>query len=275
MASREVCRHGLLTLERNGVRIHAHDGSICQTAKPAAPPVTPPVAPPDPVSQPIPSSVAVESVPPQAAAVETEAHSRAPLAYETVLAAEDPAPDAVEVEPTPARRSRPWLLVGALLAVLLLIGAGVAGGLVARNAVDREKDRTVAAQRRAASLKDELANKNTTIDGQQDQIAGYERQQEVLRQREEQLAQRERALEQPQGPNATSFSDGIFQARVAIQPGEYRTEGTDQCYWAKLSTGDTNSIIENDFVAGPQTVTVDSPYFESENCGTWTKVTSE
>ena len=60
--------------------------------------------------------------------------------------------------------------------------------------------------------------------------------------------------------------------RVAIQPGQYQTEGSDSCYWAKLSTGDTNRVIDNNVGAGPQTVTIDSPYFESEGCGTWTKV---
>ncbi len=267
MPPREVCRHGLLTLDHNGVRIHAHDGSRCETA------TAEPAAPVEPPSEPTPVA---------APAAEPEPAPRAPLAYETVVASEptvpeveDTAPDVADVTPTAARKTRPWRLVGTVAAALLLIGAGVAGGLIARNAVDHEKQRTVAAERRAASLERESAAKDATIDDQRDQIAGYEVQQEQLRQREEELDRRQRALESPQGPNATSFGDGLYQAGVAIQPGEYRTDGTDACYWAKLSSGDTNRIIENGLVAGPQTVTVDSPYFESENCGTWTKVTSE
>ena len=69
-----------------------------------------------------------------------------------------------------------------------------------------------------------------------------------------------------------SFNDGLYQVRVAIQSGQYHTDGSDSCYWAKLSSGDTNRVIVNNLGAGPQTVTVDSPYFESEGCGSWTKV---
>ena len=72
--------------------------------------------------------------------------------------------------------------------------------------------------------------------------------------------------------NSASLNDGLYQVGVAIQPGQYRTDGSDACYWAKLSTGDTNRVIVNHIGAGPQTVTIDSPYFESEGCGTWTKV---
>jgi hypothetical protein len=266
MTSRDVdvCRHGLLTIERNGARIHAHDGSRCAPVAPA--PAAAPPEPPEWVTEPV-------APPTPAPVAEPPVASPPPLAYETVRAAEPPPADSEP--PASARRSRPWLLVGGVVAAVLLLGAGVAGGLIARNEVDHEKDRTAAAERRATSLEDALAGKDATIAEQRDRIADYEQQQEQLRQREEQLDAREKALETPQGPNATTFGDGIYQARVAIQPGEYRTEGTDACYWAKLSTGDTNAIIENDFVAGPQTVTIDSPYFESENCGTWTKVTSE
>jgi hypothetical protein len=281
MRSQEVCRHGLLTLERNGVRIHAHDGSLCAAAKPVETlPSVPPAATEPAPAEPAPAA----SGPPVAPPAEPAAHPE-PLAYETVRA-ETPPPVAPRPAAAPpdstARRSRPWLLVAAICAGILLIGAGVAGGLIARDAVDQEKDRTAGAQRRAASLQDRLAAKDATIAGQQGRITEFEQQQRSLEQREAELDQREAELDQreqalatPPGPNATTFGDGIFQTRVAIQPGEYRTEGTDACYWAKLSTGDTNAIIENNLVSGPQTVMVDSPYFESENCGTWTKVTSQ
>jgi hypothetical protein len=233
--ARDICRHGLLTFERDGVPIHAHDGSRCDTTTPVEP---------------------------------------EPLAYEAVRPAEPPEPELPAGPPATARRSRAWLAV-ALVAAVLLLGAGAVGGVIARNNVNEQKDRAGAAERRAATLRDELAGKDKAIDDQRSRIAAYERERDALRQRESALEERERALQTPAGPNATSFGDGIFQARVAIQPGEYRTDGTDSCYWAKLSTGDTNSIIENDLTAGPQTVTIDSPYFESENCGTWSKVTSQ
>jgi hypothetical protein len=274
MSLENVCRHGLLTLERNGVRIHAHDGSLCAAASPVE------TMPPEP--EPEPEPVAVADEPAAAAPVPdppvpaTPAEPDAgPLAYETVLASAPVTHEPAVVPRRPGRRSASWLLIAAVCAAVLLVGAGVAGGLVARNAVDQEKDRTSAAERHAASLEDRLANRDATIADQQGRITDFEQQQSSIEQREAELDRREKELARPTGPNAATFGDGIYQSRVAIQPGEYRTEGTDACYWAKLSTGDTNAIIENNLVAGPQTVTVDSPYFESENCGTWTKVTSQ
>jgi hypothetical protein len=120
-------------------------------------------------------------------------------------------------------------------------------------------------------LQEQLTSRDATIDDQAREIARYEEQQAELRRREQDLDRQRQALEHPPGPNATSFGDGLFQSDVAIQPGQYHTDGTDACYWAKLSTGDTNSIIESQYTSGPQTVTIDSPYFESENCGTWSK----
>jgi hypothetical protein len=106
-------------------------------------------------------------------------------------------------------------------------------------------------------------------DEQQRQIDQNREQQRRLR---DALARQSRPPQTPAGPNATSFNDGLYQVGVAIQPGQYETDGSDSCYWAKLSTGDTNRVIVNHLGAGPQTVTIDSPYFESEGCGTWTKV---
>jgi len=191
-----------------------------------------------------------------------------PLAYETALADAPPAPP-----PREPRRRSVWPVLGALFAAVLLLGAGVGAGALARNhAVDEQETRAVAAEHRAASLREQLDTRTATIDEQASRISRYEQQQDDLRRREQQLEAERRAMQPPVGANATSFGDGLFQAEVAIQPGQYHTDGTDGCYWAKLSTGDTNSVIESDFAAGPQTVTIDSPYFESENCGTWTKI---
>lgn len=79
------------------------------------------------------------------------------------------------------------------------------------------------------------------------------------------------------GPKATSFGDGVYAVNVEIAPGTYQTSGGGTCYWATLRnfTGDgVNSIIANDNVSGPTTVTVAAgdAGFDTQGCGTWHKV---
>lgn len=74
------------------------------------------------------------------------------------------------------------------------------------------------------------------------------------------------------GPK-TSFGSGTYEVGVDIEAGKYKTDGTDGCYWARLSSPSSRGIIKNFFGEGPQTVTVKKgEYFESQRCGTWTKV---
>jgi hypothetical protein len=262
MTKRAICRHGLRAFERDGRWIHAHDGSTCQAARPAPPPVPPEPEPAPPEPEPAPPPVVAPAAP-----------TRVPLAYERALTTDTAMAPADAGRPAP-RRSPVWPVVSALVAGLLLLGAGAAAGVIARNgAVDDRENRAVAAERRVASLQEQLKTKDATIDDQQSQITRDEQQLADLRTRERRLEQQREAQQGPAGPNATSFGDGLYQANVAIQPGQYHTDGSSACYWAKLSTGDTDSIIENHLTSGPQTVTIDSPYFESENCGTWSKVT--
>jgi len=75
---------------------------------------------------------------------------------------------------------------------------------------------------------------------------------------------------------ASQFSDGIYLVGSDIQPGRYRNQGGGFCYWARLSgvTGDFNDIIANSNVSGPTVVDISSTdvAFESDGCGTWTKI---
>jgi len=174
------------------------------------------------------------------------------------------------VAPPPPRRRRPWRVVGAVVAAGVLILIGFGAGLLARNsAVNEQQRRAASAELQNSSLRQQVASKQSALDQQQRQIDQDREQQARLRAA---LARKPRPPQTPAGPNTASFSDGLYQVGVAIQPGQYQTDGSDSCYWAKLSTGDTNRVIVNHFGAGPQTVTIDSPYFESEGCGTWTKV---
>jgi len=170
----------------------------------------------------------------------------------------------------PARRRRPWWIAGAAVGAVLLVAIGATAGVVARNrAVNDQRDRAAGAEQRASSLRDQVSRQQSRIAEQQRELAHDKAQ-------VEQLKRTPPTRPQPKptpAPNAaTSFGDGLYQVGVAIQPGQYRTDGTGTCYWGKLSTGNTNDVIVNNYSSGPQTVTIDSPYFESESCGTWTKV---
>ena len=77
------------------------------------------------------------------------------------------------------------------------------------------------------------------------------------------------------GPQATSFSHGVFAVGIDIAPGTYSTAGASGCYWARLSdfTGNLSGIIANGNPSGPATVTIaaSDAGFKSQGCGTWTR----
>jgi hypothetical protein len=206
--------------------------------------------------------------------VRTEDAHRELLAYELEGRAPTPPPPSSPSRPAPPqpRHHRSWIVAGAIVAAALLVAIGVAIGALARNrVVNDQRRRAVAAEKHVSSLQHDLAQKQSAIDEQQRQIARDREEEAGLR---ETIARQARA-QQPPPSNAsavTTFGDGLYQVRVAIRPGQYQTDGSDSCYWAKLSTGDTNRVIDNHLGAGAQTVTIDSPYFESEGCGTWIKV---
>jgi regulator of replication initiation timing len=70
----------------------------------------------------------------------------------------------------------------------------------------------------------------------------------------------------------SSFDDGLYHVGVDIKAGTYHTTGGSGCYWAKLSSSDTFDIISNNLSDGPQTVTINSSWFDTQDCGTWTLV---
>lgn len=84
---------------------------------------------------------------------------------------------------------------------------------------------------------------------------------------------------EPAGP-ATTASDGTYEVGVDIEAGRYKTSGPDQssffpnCYWerAKDDSGEFRSIIANDNVQGPGSVTVKNGEFVKFSGGcTWAK----
>jgi hypothetical protein len=89
------------------------------------------------------------------------------------------------------------------------------------------------------------------------------------------LAAIESSLERAERTRELShFDNGIWKAEVDYVLGTYRTPGDSGCYWAKLSSANTSDSDDNNFTTGggQQVVTIDSPYFQTEGCGTWGRI---
>lgn len=83
---------------------------------------------------------------------------------------------------------------------------------------------------------------------------------------------------QPADPN-TITGDGTFAVGTQVKPGTYRAVVPGDslgCYYARLSTTDSDAIIDNGLgdPGSQQLVTIKSTdkYFETRYCGTWSKV---
>lgn len=81
--------------------------------------------------------------------------------------------------------------------------------------------------------------------------------------REAEVSQAEQTLE------SSTIPDGIWQLDRDYQAGTYRAPGGGGCYWALLGSADTQDIINNGGFGENQTITIDSPYFETKDCGEW------
>lgn len=73
------------------------------------------------------------------------------------------------------------------------------------------------------------------------------------------------------------FGDGTWEVGVDIEPGRYRTDPGDGCYWARLRSrgGGVDAIIDNNNARGGQEIVeiaASDAYFESVRCGTWTPI---
>lgn len=76
-----------------------------------------------------------------------------------------------------------------------------------------------------------------------------------------------RTLDGPHG-------DGLFTVGLEISAGKWRSDGTgDSCYWKISPDGDPDKILSNHFGNAGGTVTLKAGQeFESDRCGNWTKV---
>jgi hypothetical protein len=76
-------------------------------------------------------------------------------------------------------------------------------------------------------------------------------------------------------PATDQFTSGTYQVGSDIRPGRYKTPGGSFCGWSRDSSddGQLSSIIANDIVQGPGSVTIKSSdkFVEFSGDCTWTK----
>ncbi len=74
------------------------------------------------------------------------------------------------------------------------------------------------------------------------------------------------------------FGDGTYRVGTDIQPGLYRSDGTNGCYWERVSdlTGDFESILANDNPRGQAYVEIlpTDIAFSTDDCGRWEAATA-
>ena len=139
-----------------------------------------------------------------------------------------------------------------------------------------EQDRAKNAEEHMALLEEEVA----ALEQREADLNAYEKE---LDSRAEQLADLETTLEKrsdelnsaEQKAAEDTFGNGVHLVGVDIQPGTYKSEGADFCYWARLSGtgGSFGESIANGAPDGPGVVTSagSDAAFESSGCGPWRK----
>src|SRR5690625_1057558 len=79
-----------------------------------------------------------------------------------------------------------------------------------------------------------------------------------------------------QETNDGGIGDGTHIVGEDIEPGEYRADGGEFCYWERLSgtSGEFDDLITNDLGPGSHVVTIaeSDAAFSSQDCGEWTKL---
>jgi hypothetical protein len=154
-------------------------------------------------------------------------------------------------------RKRPvvWVVSTGLIALFLGVGIGASD----TTELDEKNERITA-------LETELNAAEAVAEDAAQQKA-------QLSAKESQLDKREAGLEKAEATQKrNTITDGIWKVGTDFDSGTYRAEGGEGCYWALLGSADTSDIVNNGGFGPNQTVTIDSPWFETNGCGEWAKI---
>lgn len=157
-----------------------------------------------------------------------------------------------------------WARGGIIFSVGLVFGIGAA--TPAQQKVDRAdaitaKEQSIyraAEQKRAAAEneRDRLLAEQSDLKAQtakQESAAGVRE-----RRAKRTLAKLKREIRGARSTIAKrSFEgDGMYIVGEDIEPGTYKADASPGCYWARLASGDTSDIVDNDNVDGPAVITI-------------------
>jgi TolA-binding protein len=179
-------------------------------------------------------------------------------------------------------RSHPGWTATIVAVVALLVGAGIGAAGTEDQARIAELEEQVAdlendvseAERDAEDAEEELNDRLESIDAREDELRAAERDQaREARRRQRELSAREQEISAAeQELESSQIPDGIWQSGRDFEPGLYRAPGGEGCYWAKLGSANTDDIINNGGFSANQTLQIDSPFFETSDCGEWVKI---
>ncbi|MDA8371796.1 MAG: OmpH family outer membrane protein [Nocardiopsaceae bacterium] len=135
---------------------------------------------------------------------------------------------------------------------------------------EAELERADALEEELQPLKDQAAEFDEREDDLNDRENDLDGREEDLDEREEEISETETSIEENTFPG-----NGTYVVGEDIKAGTYRSDGTDSCYWARLSStdGGFDSIITNSLGSGAQVVTIHAgdAAFETSRCGEWTR----
>ena len=129
----------------------------------------------------------------------------------------------------------------------------------AKQVAARAETEAAEANRQASKVQSELASREAEAKSMESRIANL---------RGEEGEAKEIAAK-------SEIEDGVWEAERDFVPGTYEAPGGSACYWALLSEpggGGIEGIIENGGFNKHQILNIESPYFETQGCGTWHRV---
>lgn len=183
-------------------------------------------------------------------------------------------------------QDRPIVSLVIACVVGLLIGAGI--GVASRDTEVTDLEDQVTsletdledAEDAADAAEEEAADAEAALAPLEEKVAKLNEQKDDLAAQEEELAEQAQDLSAREADvtaaeqtlESNTIPDGIWQLGRDYEAGTYRAEGGSGCYWALLGSADTSDIINNGGFSPNQTITIDSPYFETDGCGEWVKI---
>jgi hypothetical protein len=187
--------------------------------------------------------------------------------------------EASEGQPQPEKNGNAftnWLRSHPVWGIVIASVLGLAIGAGAASDTSELDD----ANEKVASLEKQLDRETASRETAEEEINNLEANEEQVAARSARLDtkaakldRREKEVTSAENRKAkNSIDDGIWQVGVDFESGIYRSEGGTGCYWALLGSADTEDIVNNGGFTANQTLTIDSPWFETSGCGTWEKI---